>query len=238
MSDLWSLFVGSIQAGLFVLAHLYGGNVGLAIITLSFVVRLALLPLTLRIARRSQKQQMRLQEIQPELQRLKERYRNQPEKLSQKTMELYKAHGIRMLDGTGLLGSFVQLPVFAGLFSAIKQGVGNGGRFLWIADISQPDIFLALIIAALTFASSLLSPNPQPQARSLCYHPRHEYTHHARCRLPAAAYRPDDISTLRGRRPDPVGFSGHNGAILQFRHGEGRTLPAMPGSNPCRLLRR
>lgn len=167
MSDLWSLFVGSIQAGLFVLAHLYGGNVGLAIITLSFVVRLALLPLTLRIARRSQKQQMRLQEIQPELQRLKERYRNQPEKLSQKTMELYKAHGIRMLDGTGLLGSFVQLPVFAGLFSAIKQGVGNGGRFLWIADISQPDIFLALIIAALTFASSLLSPNPQPQARSL-----------------------------------------------------------------------
>lgn len=167
MSDLWSLFVGSIQAGLFVLAHLYGGNVGLAIITLSFVVRLALLPLTLRIARRSQQQQMRLQEIQPELQRLKERYRNQPEKLSQKTMELYKAHGIRMLEGTGLLGSFVQLPVFAGLFSAIKQGVGNGGRFLWIADISQPDIFLALIIAALTFASSLLLPNPQPQARSL-----------------------------------------------------------------------
>src|SRR5574339_680752 len=109
MSDLWSLFVGSIQTALFVLAHLYGGNVGLAIITLSFLVRLALLPLTLRIARRSQQQQMSLQEIQPELQRLKQRYRNQPEKLSQKTMEAYKAHDIRMLDGTSLLAGLFQL---------------------------------------------------------------------------------------------------------------------------------
>src|SRR5512141_828270 len=156
MNSLWSLFVGFLQTVLFLLAHMYGGNISLAIITLSFTVRLALLPLTLHIARRSQQQQAYLNKIQPELQRLKERYRKNPEKLTQKTMELYKKHNIQPLDGTGFIGNLLQLPIFAGLFSAIKQGVGNGGHFLWIMDISQPNILLALLIAVLTYVSSAL----------------------------------------------------------------------------------
>ncbi|MGE5249398.1 MAG: YidC/Oxa1 family membrane protein insertase [Bacteroidota bacterium] len=167
MNNVWSLFVGSLQTVLFVLAHMYGGNIGLAIITLSFMVRLALLPLTLRLARRSLRQQMRLKEIQPELERLKKHYRNDPEKLSQKTLELYKKQNVQPLDGAGLIGNLLQLPIFAGLFSAIKQGIGNGGHFLWITDISQPDILLALMIAALTFVSSALSPGIQQQGRNL-----------------------------------------------------------------------
>jgi YidC/Oxa1 family membrane protein insertase len=167
MHNLWSLFVGYLQTGLFLLAQVYGGNISLAIITLSLMARLALLPLTLRLARRSQEQQIRLQAIQPELQRLKKLYRNDPEKLSQKTMELHRKHDVQLLDGAGFLGTLVQLPVFAGLFSAIKQGIANGGLFLWITDISQPNILLALIIAALTFVSSALSPNVQQQGRTL-----------------------------------------------------------------------
>jgi YidC/Oxa1 family membrane protein insertase len=166
VSNVWSLFVGALQSVLFVLAHLYGGNLSLAIITLSFAVRLAMLPLTLHLARRGQQQQRRLREIQPELERLKKLYRNSPEKLSQKTMELYQKNNIRLLDGTGMIGNLLQLPIFAGLFSAIRQGIGNGGRFLWIADISQPDILMALLIAALTFVSSALAPNLQPQGRT------------------------------------------------------------------------
>jgi YidC/Oxa1 family membrane protein insertase len=166
MDNVWSLFVGYLQTGLFLLAQAYGGNISLAIITLSFTVRLALLPLTLHIARRSQQQQAYLNKIQPELQRLKERYRKNPEKLTQKTMELYKKHNIQPLDGTGFIGNLLQLPIFAGLFSAIKQGVGNGGHFLWITDISQPNVLLALLIAGLTFVSSALSPNTQ-QERTL-----------------------------------------------------------------------
>jgi YidC/Oxa1 family membrane protein insertase len=167
MDNLWSLFVGYLQTGLFILAQVYGGNISLAIITLSLMSRLALLPLTLRLARRSQQQQIRLQAIQPELQLLKKRYSNDPEKLSQKTMELYKKHNIQLLDGAGFLGTLIQLPIFAGLFSAIKEGLANGGRFLWISDISQPNILLALIIAVLTFASSALAPNMQQQGRTL-----------------------------------------------------------------------
>jgi YidC/Oxa1 family membrane protein insertase len=167
MDNVWSLFVGYLQAGLFVLAHMYGGNISLAIITLSFMVRLALLPLTLRLAHRSQQQQLRLLAMQPELERIKKRYHDHPETISRKTMELYKKHNVQLLDGAGFVGNLLQLPIFAGLFSAIKQGIGMGGRFLWISDISQPDILLAFMIAGLTLASSSLSPNIQQHGRSL-----------------------------------------------------------------------
>ena len=167
MDNIWSLFVGYLQTGLFILSQIYGGNMSLAIITLSLIVRFALMPLTLRIARRNQQKQTRLKAIQPELERIKKRYRNNPEKLAQKTMELYKKHNIRPLDGFGFLGSLLQLPIFAGMFSAIKQGVGNAGRFLWITDISQPNILLALIVAGLAFVSSAISPASQEQGRTI-----------------------------------------------------------------------
>jgi YidC/Oxa1 family membrane protein insertase len=166
MENIWFLFVGVLQTSLFVLAQAYGGNISLAILTLSFVVRLALLPVTLRVARRNYRQQTRLKGIEPELQRLKIRYRKDPEKLSQKTMELYKKKDIRPIDGLGFLGNLIQLPIFAGLFSAIKQGIGDGGKFLWIADISQPNILLTIGIAVLTMISSALSPSIQPHGRA------------------------------------------------------------------------
>ena len=167
MSHIWSLFVGSLQIILVALSQIYGGNIGFAIITFSFMVRLALMPLTLQIARRSQRQQSLINSIQPELQQLKKRYRNNPEQLSLKTMELFKKHGINPLDGVGILGSVIQLPVFAGLFSAIREGIGSGGHFLWISDISQPNIVLSIVIAALTIITSALSPSVQQQSRTL-----------------------------------------------------------------------
>jgi len=80
---------------------------------------------------------------------------------------LYKKRDVQLLDGAGFIGNLLQLPVFAGLFSAIKQGVGKGGHFLWITDISQPNILLALFVAALTFVSSALAPGTQQQGRTL-----------------------------------------------------------------------
>jgi YidC/Oxa1 family membrane protein insertase len=167
MDNIWSVFVGYLQIVIIALSQIYGGNIGFAIITISFLVRLALLPLTYKIARRGQRQQSLIASIQPELQILKTRYRNNPDQLSMKTMELYKKHGINPVDGVGILGSLLQLPVFAGLFSAIREGIGSGGRFLWISDISQPDIGLSIVIAALSLITSALSPSVQQQSRTL-----------------------------------------------------------------------
>lgn len=163
MNNIWVIFVGYLQAGLYVFSDLYGGNMSLAIITLSAILRLALMPLTMWIAIRSRQKQAILKTLKPKLDQLKKRYANNPEKLSQKTMELYKKHGIKVIDGAGLLGTFIQLPIFAGIFSAIKQSIGNSGSFLWIPNISQPNIILSILVAALALASSLLSNQNQEQ---------------------------------------------------------------------------
>ena len=59
------------------------------------------------------------------------------------------------------------MPIFAGMFSVIRQVVGNSGRFLWISDISQPNIILTLIVATLTFAASSISASYKEQGSVL-----------------------------------------------------------------------
>jgi len=165
MSNLWGLFITLIQAGLAILAQWYGGSVGMAIVTLSLIVRLALLPLTLYLGRRTQRREALLKELQPELERLRSRYGKDPEKLGRETMELYRRHNVRPVDAVGWAGVLVQMPFMAGLYTAIQRGLGAGSRFLWIADLSQADLLLALLVAGLTALAGVLQPNAQPQAR-------------------------------------------------------------------------
>ena len=54
----------------------------------------------------------------------------------------------------------LQTPVFLALFDAVRQCAAVGGRFLWIRDISKPDIALALLVATLTAASMAAGPQP------------------------------------------------------------------------------
>jgi YidC/Oxa1 family membrane protein insertase len=149
---LWDLFVDSIRAALFALSHLYGDSLGAAIVTLSLAVRLALLPLTLRIARRARAMQALVARMRPELERLRARYPRQPERLAREMRRLYARHGYHPVGRLELVGTLVQLPVFGGLYSALSQGLGAGGRFLWIANLSRPDA--ALIVLAVTLAGA------------------------------------------------------------------------------------
>ncbi len=156
---IWTNFVEFLVMILVTLSQAYGGNLGLAIITLSLVVRLALLPITLQSARRAQGRQTRLQALQPEIEQLRRRYRSNPQRLSQETAKVYSRHGVGLFDRAGILGGMVQLPVFAGLYSAISQGIAAGGRFLWIGNLAQPDWFITIAIGVLTFAASALNPD-------------------------------------------------------------------------------
>src|SRR6266550_3588312 len=84
----WNAFVGFLAVVLSMLTTAYSGNLGFAIITLSLITRLALLPLTLRMARHAQAQQRILQTIKREIDELKAKYKSSPQKLG---TELSKA---------------------------------------------------------------------------------------------------------------------------------------------------
>lgn len=160
---MWNSYVELIRACIFAAAHACGGSLGGGVLVVSFVLRLGLLPLTLRLARRARDQQRRLVLIQDKLKNLQRCHAKDPARLFSETQKLYKKHGIRLLHPTSLLGVLAQAPLFAGLFSAVRAGLGQRVRFAWIADLARANSTLVLIVSALTATAAVLAPLPPAQ---------------------------------------------------------------------------
>lgn len=149
------------------MAHLLGGSYGLAIVAIAVIVRLALMPLTLRLAEQGWHRQRRLQALKPTLDALRERHAGDPMTYARAAQALHKRHGIASGLGGGLLVSAVQAPVGMGIYAAIRQSVAAAGSFLWIPRLARPDFLLALAVAALTYAAIVLNPAMPAQMKTL-----------------------------------------------------------------------
>ena len=101
--DLWTGFVDVLYAILSSVSTAFGGNMGLAIAVVSFSVRMALLPWTLRFAYRSLATQAVLKKIAPQLKRIRQQYKNDPQRIWEETAKLHRQHGVKALDGSGFL---------------------------------------------------------------------------------------------------------------------------------------
>lgn len=155
---MWDAFIEVIRAVIFAGAHAFGGSIGASIALVTFVLRLALIPLSLRLARRARENAERLAGLNPQLERLQKRYAKDPRRLAVETLALHRKHGVRMFDPLMWVSGAVQLPLFGGLYAAVRAGLGAGKRFLWIADLGRPDGWIALGAAALVGASILAAP--------------------------------------------------------------------------------
>jgi len=149
---MWTGFVELIRMVIFAAAHVCGGSLGAAIVAVSIVVRIALLPLTLRLARQAREQQARLAALKPRLDALQRRHAADPARLVREVRALHAANGIRVFTPGGLVGFLVQAPLLGGLLAAVRGGLGSSARFLWIADLSRPDALLVGFVALLTGA--------------------------------------------------------------------------------------
>lgn len=161
----WNSLVGAIAAVLCTLSQIYGGNLGMAILTISLLVRLALLPLTLRMARHAHRQQILLHKLKDQMASLRTRYKSNPQRLATEMADLYRKNGVEPISGRNLAGGFLQFAAGTGLYSAIRRGVCKGGRFLWIRNLGQPDAVLVGLTAAVTFLSSVIAPHLPEQNR-------------------------------------------------------------------------
>lgn len=141
------------------MAHLFGGNYGIAIIVFGILVKMVTLPLTIQQLKSTRAQQ----KIQPLLKDLQEKYKDDRETLAQKQMELYREQGINPLGGC--LPLIIQLPVLWGLYRAIfnlaAKGVLQEG-FLWIDSLANPEgfpyILIALMVASQFLYQRLMTP--------------------------------------------------------------------------------
>lgn len=112
-------------------------NWGVAIILLTILVRMAVFPLTLK----GMKSMKRMQLLQPEIEKIKEETKENPQEFQKRTMELYKHYGINPIGGCMPL--LLQMPVFFALYRMLWSAFElRGAEFLWIEDLSKQDALI------------------------------------------------------------------------------------------------
>lgn len=134
----------------------------LAILIFTVVVRLLILPFNIKAAKSTRG----MQKIQPEMKKIQEKYKNDPQKMNEEVMKLYKENNVSMAGGC--LPSLLPLPILMALywvFMGINLPDGQVASFLWIKDLFAPDpYFILAIIAALsTYLPSYLMTKATPQ---------------------------------------------------------------------------
>jgi len=115
------------------------GNYGVAIIVLVFLVRVVLHPLT----KKSQVSMVKMQKLAPQVQKLKDKYKDDKEALNREMMRFYKQQGASPL--LGCLPMLLQMPIWVALFTALNVSVDlRHAAFLpfWITDLAAPDALL------------------------------------------------------------------------------------------------
>ena len=156
--DIWNMAIIEPMINCLVLLYSVSFlNFGIAIIAFTLIVRIVLIPLTVRQSR----QMLKMTQLQPQLKELQEKYKDDKQQLSRRTMEIYKGNGVNPIGCLGPL--FIQFPIWIGLFQAVIQtlpstperlvglsehlyswlpGVNDvipiNNTFLWL-DLAQPD---------------------------------------------------------------------------------------------------
>ncbi len=136
-------FFGVIAWGMlwvFKAVHSIFGNYGISIILLTALVKIFSYPFTYR----AHKSMKKMQKLQPQLLELKEKYRDDPQKLNRATMRVYKENGVNPLGGC--IPWLPQIPIFWALFALLGSAVELRGApfMLWIDDLSAPDTLIDL----------------------------------------------------------------------------------------------
>ena len=114
------------------------GNYGIAIIIITILMRILIFPLTLK----QEKSMKKMKDIQPEVDKIREKYKDDPQTLNQKTMEIYKENNVNPMGGC--LPILIQMPIFVALYYAfVGNTIPSDATFLWF-NLKQPDHFMKL----------------------------------------------------------------------------------------------
>jgi len=131
---------------------------GLSIIALTILIRIAIWPLH----NKSTRTMKRMSKLQPIMKDIREKYADDPTKMNQETMKLYKEYQINPMGGC--LPMFLQIPIFFGYYKMLQFAVElRGEEFLWVKDLSMPDTLYTINLPfSLPFLGDALPINLLP----------------------------------------------------------------------------
>jgi len=133
------------------------GNYGVSIILLTVLIKLLFWPLT----QKSYTSMKAMQKLQPKMQQLREKYKNDRERLNRELMELYKTHRVNPLGGC--LPMVVQIPVFFALYKVLLFSIElrHAPFIFWLTDLSAKDPYYVtpLVMGASMFIQQKMMPS-------------------------------------------------------------------------------
>lgn len=152
----WFSFMAMPILWLMTLLYELIGNWGLAIIALTFIVKLILHP----VNKKAMTSMKGMQQLQPKLKELKEKYADDRDKLNQATMQLFKTHGVN--PASGCLPMLLQMPIYIVLYKVLWNSIElYHAPFFWVyQDLSAPDpYFIAPVLMGIfMFLQQKLTP--------------------------------------------------------------------------------
>ena len=144
----------------------YVGNFGVSIIIVTILIKIALLPLTLK----QDKSMKEMKKLQPELEKIKKDYAHDKQMLNIKTMELYREHKVNPMGGC--LPILIQLPILFALFGVLRSGIiPADSSFLWM-KLVDPDLYFILPVlnGAVSFLQQkLMGTSDNPQMKNMMF---------------------------------------------------------------------
>ena len=167
----WLTIIASPLFKVLAFIHNWVGNWGIAIILLTILIKLLFFPLSAA----SYKSMAKMKVLGPKLQKLKDQYGDDKQKMNQAMMELYKTEKVNPLGGC--LPIVIQIPVFISLYWVLLAAVElrHAPFFGWIKDLSAADPFyiLPVLMGATMFLQTKLNPTPPDpiQAKVMLYMP-------------------------------------------------------------------
>ncbi|MBR5347497.1 MAG: membrane protein insertase YidC [Deltaproteobacteria bacterium] len=156
-----------------ILHFFYGfvGNYGWSIILLTVIIKILFWPLT----EKSYTSMKAMQKLQPEMQKIRQKFKDDKQQLNIEVMQLYRKHKVNPLGGC--LPMLLQIPVFFALYKVLMEDIAlrHAPFMLWIQDLSAKDPYYVtpLIMGASMFIQQKMTPNTMegPQAKMLLYMP-------------------------------------------------------------------
>ncbi len=149
----WITFLGKFFYYVLTSSVVYLGNFGLGIILITVAIKLILFP----ISHKQMQSMKKMQVIQPQMKALQEKYRKEPQKQQQELAKLYKKHGVNPMGGC--LPLLIQFPIFIALYQVLMNAIEmRGASFLWVNDLSQPNVAMVLIMGVSMFVQQKMTP--------------------------------------------------------------------------------
>ncbi|MEI5908885.1 membrane protein insertase YidC [Bacillus spongiae] len=157
----YKIFVSPFATALHEIGTFLGGNFGLAIIIITLLIRLILMPFMLKTYKNQQAMKVKMEKLKPEMKAIQEKLKatkdtEEQRKLQQEMMQLYQKHGVNPLN-MGCLPILIQMPILLGLYYAIIGSEEIASHtFLWF-NLGQTDIPIAIIAGIIYFAQAKVS---------------------------------------------------------------------------------